>query len=495
MEEKKTTEFGQAALTQIHPMLMLREVANKFLAVILVAIIAVACTYVFKTYTYKPQYQTKTTFVVSVRNGSSSVYSNLNAAKDTATSFAQVLNSDVMRKQLAHELGVSTVDGEIETKIVEETNILELRVTAPTPKAAYSITTSLLNCYEPLTEKVLNNVALDILQYPKVPTAPINPLSTKRPIVLAGLISAAVAVAFLCVIAHLRDTVKTVEEAEVKLDSKVLGTVHYEKKYKTIKSKLRRKKTSILISNPTTGFNFVENFKKLRTRIDYNMRKHGFKTLMVTSAAEDEGKSTVSVNIALAMKKKYDKVLLIDADMKKSAMHKILDFEKSDYWAINDVLEGEVSLKEALIKDEITGLYVLFARNCGEHSTDLAISERMRELLAQVRNMMDVVIIDTPPMAACPDAECVAEIADSSVLVVRQDRTPVKVINDMIDILNASHAKLLGCVLNNFRTADIDDHFSYGHEKYGYGKYGYGKYGYGERAKSSKRTRYNEEEI
>lgn len=495
MEENNKNELGQAIAAQIHPLLMLREVMNKFVAVILVAIIAMACTYIFKTYTYEPQYQTKTTFVISVRNGSSSVYSNLSAAKETATSFAQVLNSDVMKKQLAQELGVGKINGEIDTKIVSETNILELRITAPTPQDAYQITTTLLGCYEPLTEKVLNNVALDILQYPTVPTAPINSLSLKKPIVFAGLIGAAATAALLCVMTYLRDTVKTAEEAETKLDTKVLGTIRYENKYKTFKSKLRRKKTSILITRPTTGFNFVESFKKLRTRIDYNMRKNDCKVLMVTSAAEDEGKSTVSVNIALAMRKKYDKVLLIDADMKKSAMHKILGYGRSDYSTLNDLLEGRVTLKEALIKDDATGLYVLFARNYGEHSTDLVISQQMRDLVAQAKSIMDVVVIDTPPMAVSPDAECIAEAVDASVLVVRQDKTPVRVINDMIDVLNASHAKLLGCVLNNFHSADINDNFSYGQDKYGYGKYGYGKYGYGEAGKAAKRSEYGEEEI
>ena len=303
-------------------------------------------------------------------------------------------------------------------------------------------------------------------------------------------------IVLLCGLSYLRDTVKTEEDAENKLDTKVLGTVRYENKYKTLKSKLRHKKTSILITKPTTGFDYVESFKKLRTRIDYNMRKDGFKTLMVTSAAEDEGKSTVSVNIALAMKKKFDKVLLIDADMKKSAMHKILDHDRTDYYTLNDYLEGRSEFENTIVKDKNTGLYVVFARNYGERSTDLIVSNRMRELLSQAKLSMDAVVIDTSPMAVSPDAECIAEFADAAVLVVRQDKTPVKVLNDMIDILNAAHAKLLGCVLNNFRSADIDDKFYYGQGKYGYGKYGYGKYGYGESGKTAgKRVEYGEEEI
>ena len=144
----------------------------------------------------------------------------------------------------------------------------------------------------------------------------------KRPVIMSGIAAAAAMTAIICFLAYIRDTVKTPEDVEEKLDTKALGTVQHETKYKTIKSRIQHKKKSILITNATTGFGFVETFKKLRTRIDYAMRKKGYKTLMVSSVLEDEGKSTVAVNIALAMKRKYEKVLLVDADMKKSALHR-----------------------------------------------------------------------------------------------------------------------------------------------------------------------------
>lgn len=109
----------------------------------------------------------------------------------------------------------------------------------------------------------------------------------------------------------------------------------------------------------------------------------------------------------------------------------------------------------------------------------------MRRLIEQAKKNMDMVIIDTPPLSASPDAECIAELADAAILVVRQDQTPVRVLNDAIDAINSSNAKLLGCVFNNVRIADLNENYSYGgsgkygYQKKSYGKYGYGKYGYG----------------
>lgn len=496
MEDYKTTEFGQNMNSQLHPVLLLREVANKFIAIVLVAIIVMSATFIFLSATYQPQYQTKTTFVVSVRNGTLSVYSNLNTTKGLTGSLAQVLSSDVMKKQIASELGVDKINGSIETTQVEDTNILEMRVTAPSPREAFLITATLLNCYEPLVDEVLNNAVLDILQHPVVPTAAVNPAHAKLPVALAGLASIAAVIVLLGVMTYLRDTVKTADEAEGKLDAKILGTVRYESKYKTLKSKLERKKTSILITNPTTSFDFVETFRKLRTRIDYTMRRKDYKTLMITSVEENEGKSTVAVNLALAMKKKLDNVLLIDADLKKPSLHKILEYQPKIYVTVSDLLDGEAEFEDAVITDKETGLRLLLGRGSVDNSMELLSGKRMNDLLAEAKKTMDVVIIDTPPMTAGLDTESISEHADASVLVVRQDGAPVRIINDMIDVLNDSPASFLGCILNNFRSADINDSFSYGHGKYSYGKYGYSKYGYEKYgyAKEEKHSRHSKEE-
>ena len=107
----------------------------------------------------------------------------------------------------------------------------------------------------------------------------------------------------------------------------------------------------------------------------------------------------------------------------------------------------------------------------------------MSQLISAARSQMDVVIIDTAPMMVSPDSESIAEVADAVVLVVRQDTVPVRIINDTIDVLNASRAELIGCVLNNYRITEFSEQVGYGYGgRYGYGvKYGYGRTGYGSR--------------
>lgn len=481
MEERNSVYVNNTAAEELHPVLLMREVLKKLWAIVMVAIIAASLTYVGASLMYTPQYQTKTTFVVSVRDGSSTVYSNLNAAKSMANAFSEVLNSDVLKKRIAAELSQERVNGSISAEVVGETNLLEMRVTADSPRQAYLITRAIMRNYEELASVVLNNIALDVLQSPTVPTQPVNSAGATHYAKLAAVGAALAAALFVAVRAYLRDTVKSVGEVETKLDTKMLAAVYHEKKYKYFGDNLGRKKKSILITDPTTGFAFAETFKKLRTRIEYLMRKNNCKVIMVTSVMENEGKSTVAANIALSMNRKKKSVLLIDADMKKPSLHKILGYQDSEFASLTDYLNGTANLGQTLLADKKRQIGLVLNKHGVDNSTELVRSEGMKKLLSQAKRNVDVVIIDTPPMDACPDAECLTELADAVVLVVRQDTTPARMINDAIDAINASDAMLFGCVFNNVHAADFNESYSYGSGgKYGYyGKYGYSKYGYG----------------
>lgn len=492
MDEKKNEILYINGKKSIHPMLMIWELLRRLWVVVLVAIIVSSCTYVASSVAYKPEYQTKTTFVVSVRDGANSVYSNLTAAKNLAGSFSEILDSDVMRKLVSKELGIDNISGDISAKVINETNILEMRVTAGSPREAYLITRATLNNYGPLAETALKNIALDILQEPTVPVAASNVSQATRFAKLGGLLAAALVAAWMCMRVYLRDTVKSIDEVEEKLDTKLLATVYHERKHKSLKELFDRSKKSILMTNPTTGFAFVETYKKLRTRIDYHMRKENCKTLMVTSVHENEGKSTVAVNIALAMNRKKKSVLLIDADIRKPAIHKIMGYKDLEYKTITEFLTGKAELSQILINDRENHLGLILGKKGTERSTEYVSSPEMRKLIETAAKNVDVIIIDTPPMSACADAECISEMVDAAILVVRQDQTPARVINDAVDAINGSGANLLGCVFNNVRAADFSDNYNYGSGgKYGYGKYGkgkysydkygYGKYGYGHR--------------
>lgn len=298
MDEQKTQTSAQPE--HIPLLLIARELWRKLGLILMFAATVAACGYIAATLLYRPVYQTQTTFVVSVRNGST-VYANLNTASSMAETLSTFFEGDVMRKCITNDIGA--VSGTIKAKQIPETNLLTMTVSAPTQRDAHRITQSVLRNYNEQANKLLGDVALDVLCRPTVPVAPANSSGAVRIAKLSGLAGLLAAALYLAVRVYLRDTVKCEADVEQKLDTRLLATVRHEKKYKTLRAQLclRKRKTSILITNPTTGFAFVETFKRLRTRVDYLMRRAQGRTILVTSLLEDEGKSTVAVNLALAM--------------------------------------------------------------------------------------------------------------------------------------------------------------------------------------------------
>ena len=484
MEENIIVTPGSNSNNGIHVLLLGRILLRGLWMAVLAGIIFGCIGYIAADLLYKPTYTTRTTFVVHQRGSYSTVYGNLNAATGLAQSFSQVLQTDLMRKRVAADIGVSSVSGEIEASVIAETNLLEMRVSSDTPRMAYRITRSILTRYNELTGAALNNISLEVLQPPVVPTAPSNAPDSMRYARYGALIGALLLLAYIGVSAYLRDTIKTERDVEESLDAKLVGVLHHERKNKSLFTTARQRKRSLLITDPTTAFLYVESIKKLRSRMEYQIRRSGAKVIMVTSVLENEGKTTVATNLAIAMGQKKKKVLLIDGDMRKPALKKILEYQNRDPVTLSDILAGRAQFKDALIEDHRHGIYTILANHEGERAQELLQSEQMEQLLEAARQEMDVVLIDTPPMAANADGEYIAHLADAALLVVRQDRAPVRVLNDTIDVIKNAGAELIGCVLNNYYVADYAESISYGvGGEYGYGsKYGlkYGlKYGYG----------------
>ena len=251
-----------------------------------------------------------------------------------------------------------------------------------------------------------------------------------------------------------------------------MGEIQHERKPKTFRYLLKKQRAALLITDPTTSFHFTETIHKLRHRVEQRMGKK--KLLMVTSVLENEGKSTVAVNLALAMAKKNRKVLLIDCDLRKPACAKILKV-KWGQPGVRAVLGGEADASDRIIHDRSTGLDLLLEQSGTQKSGELVGSPRMVQLLEQVRQEYDTVILDMPPMSAVTDAEAVMDLVDASLLVVRQNTAAAPVINKALSSLNHANSRMLGCVLNNVYSTDFFSGQGYG---YGYGSYGrYGKYG------------------
>ena len=194
----------------------------------------------------------------------------------------------------------------------------------------------------------------------------------------------------------------------------------------------------------------AEQFRTLRGRIDSVAAHRPITSIAVTSANSNEGKSTASINLASVTAMSLGrKVLLIDCDLRRARIHSSLGL--SPEAGIAEVLLGQVSLDEALVKVGDLNLEVLGVRQAPPNPSELLASTQMRELVSEVSNRYDRVILDTPATLGLPDSKIVSELCDGLVVVVRAGVTPREDVHATLEVLDSQ--RLLGVVLNGVDTS------------------------------------------
>ncbi|MDO4373908.1 MAG: polysaccharide biosynthesis tyrosine autokinase [Clostridia bacterium] len=494
MEEHASNRWTDYSLVCI-----IRRIVKEIPTVIAAGLIAAMLTVAYLQVFYKPQYTASTTVAVGMKNASyTSVFSNLSSTSEMAGTFTKLFDSTMFSTISKEKLGVEKLNGELEAFVVPQTNLMTMRVTADNPTDAFKTLRFLLDNYSAVSDYVFQNVVLRELDPPSVPKSPSNPLQLRAAIERAFIIGAAAMAAALIASILLADRVQTTSAARHKIDAKLYCTIHHETKNKTLRTKLKKTTKGLLITNTTASFNFSEEVAKLASRVSHAVRRDKKNVILVTSVAENEGKSTVAANLAISLAQKGGTVLLIDADMHKPSQYKLLGAEVKTELA--DMIRGKCGLETEYI--EKYGVNAMFSSTVQNDAAELISSGAMRSMMKELSAATDYTIIDSPPMAMFSDAEMLADIADLSLLVVRQDCVSAGRINDAVDMLNQSKAHLLGCVFNDVRVTPIIGSragygYGYGYGSgygYGYGR-GYGGYGYGERnAKGGRSSRRHTEE-
>lgn len=452
---------------QIDLISMLKDIAKEWWAILLLSLAVALFADIWVNVTYQPEYKTSTTFVVTAKGMNTNVYQNLNSTQQLAQQFTEILDSNVLKKKVAQDLKMSSLNIDSSVDLVPETNLITLSVKAGTAVESYRILQSIMKNYNTVSDYAIKNVIIETIQSPAVSMAPVNPLNEKKTMIIAFIAAAAVFMVLVAGLSYLRDTIKNPKDVTSKLDTRLLGSIYHEKKSKSIKLRKKKEFVSMLISNPLRSFQYAESNKMMSSRVRSYMDKENAKTLLVTSVMENEGKSTVAANLALGLAQEGSRVMLIDCDFRKPAQYKIFDMEGKDADDLGKVLTGKAGTENLICNWNDTNLYMILNRTSSNSIEALLKSTTLRQIVGFCGQNMDYVIIDTSPLALVSDTEELAQMADASVLVVRQDTVLTKDINDAIDILNNTRGKVLGCVLNDASSSQITGSTAH----YGYGGY------------------------
>ena len=413
--------------------------------------------------TYSPQYTTTATMAVTARGSQNGTYSSLTTAMNMAEVFSEVFQSDTLKEKIEADLEVDNLDYQISASVISETNLMTLTVTSNTPKMTYQIMQSALDNYTSVSDYLFSNASLQMVQDASVPMSASNPLNYSRIQKLGTLASGVVMIGIIALLSIFRQTVKRSKQAKYQLDGRIIATIPYERKYHSLQELKKKPKKSVLINSPLLSMPYSEANRKLGALIERHMRRRNQQVLLVTSVAENEGKSSIAGNIALSMVDRGKKVVIIDCDFRKPALYKVFELKELKN-GLSDYLDGNCKYEDIIIYQN--NLAIISQKDSKKNSSNYFLTAQFAQFIKKCRSNFDYIIIDTPPMGACVDVEAIINHSDSSVMVVREDWSEIGAINDLCDVLKQNDQDFIGFILNAFHRS-IFSNDSYSH----YGDY------------------------
>ena len=303
--------------------------------------------------------------------------------------------------------------------------------------------------------KDLEMTNIRVIDLANVPTAPFSP--NRKNDVSRGLTMGLVLGAVLAfVLEYLDSTVKTAEDIENYVRLPFLGyapSARQEAKSKVVKD-------IDLLSHRLPHSRIAEAYRSIRTSIIFSSPEDKpLKTILITSASPQEGKSTITINLGIIFAQANEKTLILDADMHRSRLAISLGVDNKT--GLSSFLAGTSTLETSIKHTFIPNLFILSGGPTPPNPAELLTSAKSRQLLEELKTRFDRIIIDSPPVLTVTDAAILANLVDGVVDVIRGSFRNIEVILKSRQRLNEVKARIIGVILNNVNVKREDSYYYY----------------------------------
>lgn len=381
----------------------------------------------------------------------------------TSTSFAgdyrQLIKTHEVLDAASQKLGVEGLDErKIEVSSEDNTRVITLSVTSDDPtfcmRAANAISDVFIEYLATITETKSVSIASRAL----VPDKPSGP-DRLRNTALALVASVFLVACAIITVALMNTTLQTSEDIENYLQIPVLARIAgYRKEMERFLLQRRiRKPLFYSVSHETR-----EGIKTLSMNLSFAFGEDPVKTLAITSATPNEGKSTIAVMLAAALAEEGKRVLLCDMDFRNPSLGKYLGVRNR--LDIVDVINGVATMDSAITSTSIKGVYLMDSHHKHVLFSNVIQSSRYQEFMRAARLKFDYIIFDTPPIGFFIDSAILASIADRTLLVVASGRVERALAKDIVDQLQKANASVVGVALNF--TGDRNNYYGHYYRHY-----------------------------
>jgi capsular exopolysaccharide synthesis family protein len=375
-------------------------------------------------------------------------------------SYVEIIKSRSIAQRAIVDGGLDVAPGTImrgiNSRAILETQVIEVTYHGSDAPRAQRIANAVVDAFvaeiDELGEQEGGNpaVTIEVIDRAVTPGAPVSP-NPARNMTLALMLGLLAAAALVFLVEHLDTSIKHRDEVEA-MGLSVLGSI----------PRLDTHGEEVYIERDTQGL-AGEAFRKLRTAVGFINLEQPTRSILVTSALPQEGKTTTSLNLAMAYALGGLRTVLVEADLRRPSLHRI--FGMIGTRGLTTAIVGDCPLTEAIMHTETRNLSVIVAGAIPPNPVELLGSDQMTELLERLERMFDVVIIDSPPLVPVADPAALAGRCDGVIVVARSGKTDRRRLADGVTVIERSGGRLLGVVLNFLKPTDAPYDYTY---HYGY---------------------------
>lgn len=426
----------------------------------------------FKGYqSYRPVYQTSAIYMVESGTAKySSVYRDATATSQVVGTFSYILNSTSLKEMVLEELDMEYMPASVSATAMGSTNMMTLTASGSNPALVYQTLNAVVELFPEAAKQVIGAVQFKIVDMPEIPSNPINhsqaPEQAKKGAFMGAVLGLVVILAYACT----RNTMLSTDRIARYVSLNCLGEVEAI----TFKKRKKSGKPCITVNSSRIPYSFRETYRSIRTKLIGLCEKNQVKVILVTSTYPGEGKTTTAFNVALSLANAGNSVVLVDCDLRKPSVYEDFDIEPGRF-DILDVFKNKCTAKDVLRRYEESHLKVIGAKYSIDNAAEMVDSQEMAKLIMELRETVDYVVLDSPPVDMMADASALVKYADGVLFVIRYNYGRVSAVLQGIRAMSECKKPMLGYIFNGVEQSFVDSVYHYG--SYGYGRYGYGKYG------------------
>jgi len=210
-----------------------------------------------------------------------------------------------------------------------------------------------------------------------------------------------------------------------------------------------------------------ESYRLIRTNLLFMKGNDGkgLKNIVVTSPGPQEGKTTTLCNLAISMAQNGNKVLIVDADMRRPRVHAVFRVKNEN--GLSEYLSGQIDMETAVKNTKIENLFLVNGGHVPPNPSELLHGDKMKEFLEKAHRSYDIVIFDSPPLVVVTDAKVLSEVTDGIIIVLRSGKTSKRVFPKIVQSLDNAKGKIIGTVLNKVLVNRANPYYHYYSRYYG----------------------------